>query len=108
MRLHDDDPKVAIEALRAGLVDVEPGFRLASGTCGPWSLALSYGPRGVGWRFSAKLMTRGSTEKDWELLGRLASLVGAPDKMPETIRTDPNATHYWTWEVDDDIVAIFE
>lgn len=73
---------------------------LAKSQCGAWSVLLSHDVHG--WMFSAKLMTPGSIEKDWRLLGELARCMGAPvEPMPQTILTDPNASHKWHWFHDD-------
>lgn len=65
---------------------------------GAWSFCFSKSSYDrLGYIFSARLRKNGSTARDWAVLGRVAKLIGAPDKMPETIETDPTASHYWTW-----------
>lgn len=53
------------------------------------------------WIFSASLYPRGrgSTEKDWRLLGVMCAAVGAPRDSLQTPfeTTNPNDVHYWMW-----------
>lgn len=53
------------------------------------------------WIFSASLYPRGrgSTEKDWRLLGVMCAAVGAPKDSLQTPfeTTNPNDVHYWMW-----------
>jgi hypothetical protein len=68
-----------------------------------WEFVLS-GPKmggpenSLGYVFSAKLTSRGSKERDWEVLGRIAALVGVPaGPPPKSIEANPSGTHYWMW-----------
>lgn len=72
--------------------------KIISGTHGAWSVSYSHTPES-GRIFSARLRQRSSKERDWMVLGTMAIAIGAPrDKMPSSIRTNPEATHYWTWD----------
>jgi len=55
------------------------------------------------WIFSACLHPRGrsSTQEDWDVLGRMLAVVGAPiDSLRTPFETThPNDVHYWTWIV---------
>jgi hypothetical protein len=105
----------------AGLVERGAGYRakamrergqMVRWYDGSWSFLLSCGigePGGAEavpmWIFSAQLYPqgRGSTEKDWEDLGRWSAVVGVPPgqvAMGNTVLTSPNAVHKWIW-VDD-------
>ena len=72
-----------------------------------WTFGLNRGSP-LGWMFSAKLYPpgRGSTNADWERIGRVVALVSGatgycgaepPDPMTPSETTPPNATHYWAW-----------
>jgi len=52
------------------------------------------------WMLSARLypIGRASTEADWAYLGKMAAALGAPQRVPESVQTDPNAAHYWVWK----------
>lgn len=63
---------------------------------GAWTFCLSYG-EAAGWIFSAKLRQRHSKERDWAVPGQVVARVGAPDEMPDTVRTSHEASHYWSW-----------
>jgi hypothetical protein len=72
---------------------------LACGALGAWSFCLS---KMLGqWWLSAKLRGRSSNVEDWELLGAVCAAIGVPRDipMPPTIKTDPEATHYWRWPI---------
>lgn len=63
---------------------------------GPWTLCFSMEEH-IGNIFSAKVHKR-TKERDWQILGRLAAGIGAPDEArPATLETNANATHYWIW-----------
>lgn len=52
----------------------------------------------LGYVFSARLASMTSSERDWEVLGRVAARVGVPEgPPPKSIETNPNGTHYWVW-----------
>lgn len=70
-------------------------FRVVHG----WEFGLSF--VGGEWHFSAVLHPRGrgSTEGDWEYLGRVARAAGAPvDPVVPIPETNPNAVHHWHWK----------
>ena len=66
-----------------------------------WRFAFSRGPFGVGLHLSASLYPpgRGSKDVDWEFLGQVVAVLGAPrDALVTPFETTPpNAVHHWTW-----------
>jgi hypothetical protein len=50
------------------------------------------------WHLSAKLEPpgRASTERDWQMLGKIAKYLGAPCD-PLTVPENPNDAHHWRW-----------
>lgn len=90
------DPGKLIERLRDEQ-RLKPD-KIISGTHGAWSVSYSHTPES-GRIFSARLRQRSSKARDWIVLGRMATMIGAPqDRMPSTIKTTPEATHYWIWD----------
>lgn len=76
-----------------------PGV-LIWGSCGAWTVCFStgnkHGDSDLGNVFSCRVR-RSTSKRDWHILGRMAKRIGAPDEMPETIRTAPDLSHYWIW-----------
>jgi hypothetical protein len=61
---------------------------------GVWSVILSKDE--YGWIFSARCL--GSTvEDDWRYLGKIVAAMGAPEAVPESVRTSPSGVHRWMW-----------
>ena len=66
-----------------------------------WHVLLSrtrYPDGSYNWHLSASLSPRGrsSTERDWQMLGRIAAHLGAP-RDPSIVPEDPNGVHHWQW-----------
>jgi len=90
-RVAADRLAAAADAARGGVVNIQSGA---------WSFCLNRASPTLPMQmFSARLVTRGSTELDWAILGQVAALVGVPENhpLPESVRTSPNATHRWIW-----------
>ncbi len=89
----------ALKACAAELIAMAKENRGASIIAyGPWTFGLSLAtplqPKNI---FSAKVH-RSTTESDWGDLGGMAALVGYPyPEVPETVMTNPDATHYYVW-----------
>jgi hypothetical protein len=51
--------------------------------------------------FSARVHAS-TTLEDWGTMGAVCKAIGVPGPevapWPKTIETDPDATHYWSWE----------
>lgn len=64
-----------------------------------WLVLVSYYPVDESWHLSAALEPagRGSTEADWETLGRIAAAAGAPLEPLVMNKDDPNAPVHWHW-----------
>jgi hypothetical protein len=50
-----------------------------------WHLSASLSPKG-----------RGSNERDWEVLGKIAAHLGSP-REPIVVPDNPNDVHHWNW-----------
>lgn len=72
---------------------------------GGWQLVLSI--KGTTWRAGLQIFPvgRSSVDADWEIMGILVALLGAPMEAPEkAIETcDPNEIHWFRWEDTDTI-----
>lgn len=77
-------------------------------TLGPWHVCFTGHAPQLGAMFSAKV-TRSTNVRDWQILGRMAALIGAPNgMMPDTIEKDATATHYWIWGNDPEVQPLVD
>lgn len=84
-----------------------PGV-IVTASLGPWSICYSTGVPQLGTMLSAKA-TRSTSKRDWQILGRIGALSGAPEgMMPDTIATDASATHYWIWGNDPEVQPLVD
>lgn len=89
------NPDKLVDRLRKE-AEARPGVVICA-SHGAWTLCYSIDTP-LGNIFSARVRQRSTKERDWTVLGRMAARIGAPDdSTPETIKTNPNTSHYWMW-----------
>lgn len=77
--------------------EARPDYTI-TGACGAWSVCFSIDAV-VGKIFSARVRVSHTKNRDWHILGRMAKLIGAPDReIGDTIVNAPDSVHYWVWD----------
>lgn len=98
MMLLPDD----VEVLTKMKAQARTAFGLVGQTVASWSLRLSQAnlEGATRWALSARLtpLGRSSSDSDWNRLGQIVRILGAPEKPAIPIeQTDPNGWHEWRW-----------